>query len=151
MPCKSWFKRFEVCAAANDWNAAKKLLRVPTLLKGRAWAVFDSLTEAETDSYDHLKSAVLAQLAPDSDEERMRARDELSQRRYREGLESVDELARDIEKLLDRAAPGLEGAVRTTELRFYLIWCFLFSNTQGFCYTTRNETGHTHEANQCRW
>ncbi|XP_065903800.1 retroviral-like aspartic protease 1 [Dysidea avara] len=108
MPCKSWFKRFEVCAAANDWNAAKKLLRVPTLLKGRAWAVFDSLTEAETDSYDHLKSAVLAQLAPDSDEERMRARDELSQRRYREGLESVDELARDIEKLLDRAAPGLE-------------------------------------------
>ena len=118
---KSWFKRFEVCAAANDWNAAKKLLRVPTLLKGRAWAIFDSLTEAETDSYDHLKSTMLAQLAPDSDEERMRARDELSQRRYREGLESVDELARDIEKLLDRAAPGLEGAVRTTELRFYLI------------------------------
>ena len=76
---KSWFKHFEVCAAANDWNAAKKLLRVPTLLKGRAWAIFDSLTEAETDSYDHLKSAMLAQLAPDSDEERMRARDELSQ------------------------------------------------------------------------
>ena len=33
----------------------------------------------------------------------------------------MDELARDIEKLLDRAAPGLEGAVRTTELRLYLI------------------------------
>ena len=75
---KSWFKRFEVCAAANGWDGAKKLLRVPTLLKGRAWAVFDCLTEAETDSYDHLKTALLAQLAPDSDEERMRAREELS-------------------------------------------------------------------------
>jgi len=33
---RSWFKRFEVCAAANGWDAAKKLLRLPTLLKGRA-------------------------------------------------------------------------------------------------------------------
>jgi len=33
---KSWFKRFEVCAAANEWDDAKKLLRTPTLLKGRA-------------------------------------------------------------------------------------------------------------------
>ena len=42
---KSWFKRFEVCAAANAWDGAKKLLRVPTLLKSRPWAVFDCLTE----------------------------------------------------------------------------------------------------------
>ena len=41
----SWFKRFEVCAAANSWDDAKKLLRLPTLLKGRAWAIFDSLGE----------------------------------------------------------------------------------------------------------
>ena len=57
---KSWFKRFEVCAAANEWNDAKKLLRVPTLLKGRAWAVFESLSDAETDTYEHLKTALLA-------------------------------------------------------------------------------------------
>ena len=40
---RSWFKRFEVCAAANSWDDAKKLLHLPTLLKGRAWAIFDSL------------------------------------------------------------------------------------------------------------
>ena len=34
----SWFKRFEVCAAANSWDDAKKLNCLPTLLKGRAWA-----------------------------------------------------------------------------------------------------------------
>jgi len=31
---RSWFKRFEVCTAANGWDAAKKLLCLPTLLKG---------------------------------------------------------------------------------------------------------------------
>ena len=36
---RSWFKRFEVCAAANGWDDARKLLRLPTLLKGRAWAI----------------------------------------------------------------------------------------------------------------
>lgn len=45
---RSWFKRFEVCAAANEWNDQKKLLRLPTLLRGRAWAVFDALTEEQT-------------------------------------------------------------------------------------------------------
>jgi len=70
---KSWFK---VCAAANSWDVAKKLLRVPTLLKGQAWAIINCLTEDENDIYDHLKTALLAQLAPDSGEERMRARGE---------------------------------------------------------------------------
>ena len=74
---KSWFKRFEVCAAANEWPDAKKLLRVPTLLKGRAWAIFESLSEAETDTYAHLKTALLARLSPDTAEERLVAREEL--------------------------------------------------------------------------
>ena len=38
---KSWFKRFEVCAAANEWNDEKRLKCLPTLLRGRAWAIFD--------------------------------------------------------------------------------------------------------------
>ena len=118
---RSWFKRFEVCAAANEWGAEKKLTRVPTLLKGRAWAVYEALTEEETDTYAHLKAALLAQLSPDMDEERLRARDELARRRLREDVESVDELARDLEKLLERASPDLPQATKSTELRFHLI------------------------------
>ena len=53
----SWFKKSEVCSAANGWDGVKKLLNFPTLLRGHAWAVFDSLGEADTDSYDHLKVA----------------------------------------------------------------------------------------------
>ena len=118
---RSWFKRFEVCAAANEWGDEKKLRRVPTLLKGRAWAVYEALTDAETDTYAHLKAALLEQLSPDTDEERLRARDELARRRFKEDLESVDELVRDLERLLEKASPDLPTAIRSTELRFYLI------------------------------
>ena len=61
---RSWFRRFEVCTAANEWDKGKKLKRVPMLLKGRAWA----LMEAETDTYAHLKAVLLEQLSPDPDE-----------------------------------------------------------------------------------
>ena len=115
---KSWFKRFEVCAGANGWNDEKKLCRVPTLLQGQAWAVYDSLMEEETDNYEE---ALLQQLCPDTDEERLVACDELSRKRLREGQESIDELARDIEKLLEKASPDLPDAEKKTELCFHLI------------------------------
>ena len=103
---RSWFKRCKVCVAANEWGAEKKLTRVPTLLKGRALVVYKALTEEETDTYAHLKAALLAQLSPDMDEERLRAR---------------DELVRDLEKLLEKVSPDLPQATKFTELCFYLI------------------------------
>ena len=118
---RSWFKRFEVCSAADDWNDQKKLLRLPTLLRGRAWAIFDSLPDASTDSYANLKAALLERLSPDTDEDRISARNGLSQRRLAEDRESIDELARDIEKLLDRSSPGLPAEIRDAELRFHFI------------------------------
>ena len=63
---RSWFKRYEVCASANGWNDQKKLLRLPTLLKGRSWAIYDTLQDEETDTYDHLKAAILKRLCPDT-------------------------------------------------------------------------------------
>ena len=117
---RSWFKRYEVCALANGWNDQKKLLRLPTLLKGRSWAIYDSLQEGDLDTYEHLKDAILKRLCPDTEEDRVVARERLSQRRLREG-ESVDELARDIEKLLEQASPGLPNEVKNSELRFHLI------------------------------
>lgn len=118
---RSWFKRYEVCATANGWNDQKKLSRLPTLLKGRAWAVYDSLhDDGDTDTYEHLKAAILKRLCPDTEEDRLVAREKLSRRHLREG-ESIDELARDVEKMLDQASPGLPGELRESELRFYLI------------------------------
>ena len=118
---KSWFKRFQVCAAANEWSDAKKLLCTPTLLKGRAWAVFESLSEAETETYEHLKVALLARLSPDMAEERLIAREELSRKKLVEGRENIDELVRCIERLVDKASPGLPANVRVNELQYHLI------------------------------
>ena len=117
---RSWFKRFEVCCAANGWNEAKRLVSLPTLLKGRAWAIYEVLTEAQTDTYDHLKGALLSQLSPDTDEDRVCAREQLAQRKLHEDRESVDELARDLERLLDKASPGLPTAIRDSELKYHL-------------------------------
>ena len=74
---RSWFKRFKICAVANEWNDEKKLKRLPTLLKGWAWAIFDSLPDASTDTYAHQKEALLSRLNPDTEEDRQSTRDEL--------------------------------------------------------------------------
>ena len=95
-----------VCTAANSWDNTKKLLRLLTLLKGHAWAIFDSLGEDSTDMYAHLKTALLQCLSPDTEEDHLVARELLSKRKLPEGKESIDEVARDLEELLDKASPG---------------------------------------------
>ena len=47
---RAWFKRFEVCASANEWDEEKKLKRLPRLLRGCMWAVYDALGENQTDT-----------------------------------------------------------------------------------------------------
>ena len=92
------------------------------MLKGRAWAVFKSLSEAETDTYAHLKTALLARLSPDTAEERLVAREELNRKKFvQEGRESIDEMAHCIERLLDKASPGLPANVRDSELQYHRI------------------------------
>ena len=62
----------------------------------------------------------MSRLCPDTEEDKIVARERLSQRQLCEG-ESVDELARDLEKFLDLATPDLPAAVRDSELRFHFI------------------------------
>ena len=56
---KSWLRCFAVCAATNEWNAEKQLLRLPTLLHGQTWGIFDSMSTDQTDTYARLKKAFL--------------------------------------------------------------------------------------------
>ena len=76
-------------------------MRLPTLLRGRAWAIYESLGENDNESYNALKGTIISRLNPDTDEDRLAAREKLIRRRFREGGESIDELTRDIEKLLN--------------------------------------------------
>ena len=74
---RSWFKRYELYAAANEWNEAKKLLRLLTLFKGWAWVIFESLGDSKKDTYAHLKGTMMKRLNPDTDENRMVACEQL--------------------------------------------------------------------------
>jgi len=59
-------------------NAAKQLLRLPTLLRGRSWTIYELISDADKESYDALKKAILNRLDPDTDEHRLAAHDQLS-------------------------------------------------------------------------
>ena len=57
----------------RGWDVVKMLLLLPTFLKGRAWAIFDSMAKVETDLYKHLKAALLKCLSPDTEEDHLTA------------------------------------------------------------------------------
>ena len=67
------------------------------------------------------QNAMISRLNPDTDEDHLAAHEQLTQKCFREGGESIDELAQDIDKLLDRSSPELPAEVRNSELRFYLM------------------------------
>ena len=68
-----------------------------------------------------LKKAILERLNPYTYENHLAAREQLSLRSLRDGAESIDKLARDLEKLLHQASPQLLAETCETELRFHLI------------------------------
>ena len=84
-------------------------------------AIFEVLTEEQTDTYAHLKEALFARLSPGTDEDRVCAREQLAQRKLCGNRESVDELARELERLLDKASPGLPVEIRNRELKYHLM------------------------------
>ena len=65
-------------------------------------------------------AAILRHLCLDTEEDRIVACKQLSQRCLYEG-ESVNELARDIEKFLEQASPGLPTEIKDFKLHFHFI------------------------------
>ena len=41
---REWFQRFEICATANQWNAATQALKLITLLEGEVLAIWLELS-----------------------------------------------------------------------------------------------------------
>ena len=110
-----WIKRFDICAKANRWNDEEKLLRLPLLLKGRAFAVYERNINAEVTVYADLVKAIKQSFAPDTEESRRLARRQLQDRKLQEG-EDLEVFLRSLERLLDRAAPDLPAPLRSREL-----------------------------------
>ena len=61
---QEWFQRFEICAAANEWTAATKLLKLSTLLEGEALAVWLELSRESMADYATAKKSLISKMAP---------------------------------------------------------------------------------------
>ena len=57
-----WFSRFEICSMANEWNAATKAAKLPTLLEGEALAVWLELSDEDKADYTKTKKAITSKL-----------------------------------------------------------------------------------------
>ena len=56
-----WFQRFEICSRANEWNDAKKTLKLPTLLEVAVWI---ELTDDEQKDYAVTKKKIIDAIMP---------------------------------------------------------------------------------------
>ena len=57
-----WLRVFDVCAAANEWDAGAKLVKLPAFLRGPALAYYSTLTAAQKNNYGSLTTSLKALL-----------------------------------------------------------------------------------------
>lgn len=59
-----WFKRFEICCAANQWYDATKAVKLPTLLEGEPLIIWLELSEDKQKDYTESKKVISKKMAP---------------------------------------------------------------------------------------
>ncbi len=59
-----WLDKFTVCAVANQWDDAAQLRRLPTLLSGRAFAIFHRLPNERKDTIAHIRASMMEAYLP---------------------------------------------------------------------------------------
>ena len=110
-----WIRQFEACSDANVWDDATRRRMLPTFLKGRAWAIFERVQRGGAATYQQLRNALSRSYVPDTREQRRLASRQLSERTWKTH-ESIEQYAREIERLLDKALPNLDDATREDQL-----------------------------------
>ncbi|KFD63101.1 hypothetical protein M514_24688 [Trichuris suis] len=60
-----WASRFELCSRSNGWNDTVMAMKLPTLLEGDAYTIYQSLPGDVLSSYQALKQAMVARLHPE--------------------------------------------------------------------------------------
>ena len=110
----SWLDSYDVCAVANGWNDEARLRRMPTLLTGRAFAIFQRLAAGDKDTLAHLRASLTAAFLP---EEQRGARYSEFDTCSMKTKEAVEVFAHRLESLLRQALPDLDGAARDAVLK----------------------------------
>ena len=99
---REWFQRFEICAAANQWDGAKKALKLPTLLEGEALAIWLELSTEQKADYGVAKEQLIAKMALME----FVSLEEFHSRKLRPG-EAITLYLYDLKRLLRQAMPEM--------------------------------------------
>ncbi|KAL5517593.1 hypothetical protein EMCRGX_G003174 [Ephydatia muelleri] len=111
-----WFKRFDICCAANKWSEETKALKLPTLLEGEALAIWLVLDEDVQKEYDQVKAKMVKSLLPTE----FLTLQQFHQRKLIPG-ESLSVFLYDLKKLLQHAMPDVTADVRSQLLLHQLL------------------------------
>ena len=66
----TWLRHFDRCAAANEWDVATRVLKLPAFLQGPAATYLDSFSAEQRRTYDALVTNLKSCFAPSVDRER---------------------------------------------------------------------------------
>ena len=98
--------KFELCAAANDCKDDGMLKRIPTLLSGKAFAVFERLVATKKEDYKTLTKSLIEAFGGDENGKHLTMMAFRS--RIKKPEEDIQVFAYNLEVLLRRAMPKIE-------------------------------------------
>jgi hypothetical protein len=105
-----WLRKFELCSTANDWKDTDMLKRLPTLLSGKAFAVFERLAAEAKEDYKTLTKALTTAFGGDTTGKHLAMMAFRS--RTRKPDEDIQVFAYNLEALLRRAMSKIENGDR---------------------------------------
>ena len=102
-----WFTRFEICSMANDWNAATQAMKLTTLLKGEALAVWLKLSDRDQADHYKAKKAIKSKLLPPA----FSALDRFNRQSMLPG-ETLNLYVHELKRLLQQTMPDLQAEAK---------------------------------------
>ena len=110
-----WLRKFDLCSTANGWKDTDMLKRLPTLLSGKAFAVFERLAPEKKEDYKSLTEALTMAFGGDATGKHIAMME--FRGRTRKPEEDIQVFAYNLEALLRRAMPNVADSDRSTLLK----------------------------------
>ena len=103
-----WFNRFEICSRANEWNAATQALKLPTLLEGKALAIWLELDDDDQKDYVKAKKKIIEKIM----HMEFSTLEDFHHRKLHPG-EALPVFIHELKTLLKHAMPDIDDASRS--------------------------------------